>query len=187
MMAQRNNNEFFKDVGILTLSIVLMIIIVRNNVFAYILTATQGITFLSSFIAGIFFTSVFTAAPAAGALIEIFQNSSLVPVACIAAIGSVCGDYIMFKFMRDTFSEYVLGMMHLQGVRKKIRHVLKPRLFKRFIFVLGALIIASPLPDELGLAMLGLSKTKTSWFLPLSFLCNFAGILLLGIAARALM
>ncbi|MCI0558491.1 MAG: hypothetical protein MN733_08355 [Nitrososphaera sp.] len=186
-MTKFTNNEFFKDIGILVLSILVAIVLVQTRVLAQILTATQGITFLSSFVAGIFFTSIFTTAPAIAALIEIAQTSSLVWVSFFGAFGAMCGDFLMFRFMRDRFSEHLLHTIHLQGARRRLKHFLKPRLFRRLTFVIGGLIIASPLPDELGLTLLGLSKTKTSWFLPLAFVCNFAGILLVGLVARALL
>jgi hypothetical protein len=45
--------------------------------------------------------------------------------------------------------------------------------------ILGALIIASPLPDEFGLALLGLSRTRISILIPVSFIMNFLGVYLL--------
>ena len=50
--------------------------------------------------------------------------------------------------------------------------------------VLGTLVIASPLPDELGVAMLGLAKTDKKSFLIISYLGNFLGILAIGGVAR---
>jgi len=47
-------------------------------------------------------------------------------------------------------------------------------------------VVASPIPDELGLAMMGLSKMRTSLFVPVSLVMNSAGILLVGLVARAL-
>ena len=59
----------------------------------------------------------------------------------------------------------------------------KLRSFRWLTFFAGGFIIASPLPDELGIALLGFSKLKTSLFVPLSFTFNFLGICLIGIAA----
>ena len=61
------------------------------------------------------------------------------------------------------------------------------RIFRWLIAFLGALIIASPLPDELGLTMMGFSKIKTSLFIPISFLLNSLGILIIGLIAKAVM
>jgi hypothetical protein len=46
------------------------------------------------------------------------------------------------------------------------------------------LIIASPFPDELGLMLMGLSKTNTKVFILLSFVLNFIGILVMGLLLR---
>lgn len=65
--------------------------------------------------------------------------------------------------------------------------IFRLRIFRWSIAFLGALVIASPLPDELGLMMLGFSKIKTSFFVPISFLLNFLGILVIGLIAKAIM
>src|SRR3989304_3240061 len=52
------------------------------------------------------------------------------------------------------------------------------RFFRWLIAFLGALVIASPLPDELGLMMMGFSKMRTLFFIPISFLLNSLGILI---------
>ncbi len=73
-----------------------------------------------------------------------------------------------------------------QGAGKRIKLLLKLKFFRWLTFLAGGLIIASPLPDELGISLLGFSKMKTSWFIPLSFAFNFIGILLIGWVAKAL-
>ena len=52
--------------------------------------------------------------------------------------------------------------------------------------MLGGIIIASPFPDELGISLLGFTKTKTNAFIPVSLVFNFIGILLIGIVARTI-
>jgi hypothetical protein len=42
--------------------------------------------------------------------------------------------------------------------------------------VVGALVIASPLPDELGITLLGIARLRNWQFVVLSFIFNFAGI-----------
>ncbi|MFH1990444.1 MAG: hypothetical protein ABIJ19_01135 [Patescibacteria group bacterium] len=70
---------------------------------------------------------------------------------------------------------------------EKLISIFKLRIFRWSLAFLGALVIASPLPDELGLMMLGFSKMKTSLFVPVSFLFNSLGILIIGLIARAVM
>ena len=61
----------------------------------------------------------------------------------------------------------------------------KLKFFRWLTFLVGGLIIASPLPDELGISILGFSKMKVSWFIAISLVFNFIGILLIGVVARA--
>jgi hypothetical protein len=90
---------------------------------------------------------------------------------------------IIFRFFKDSLAEDVLYLIKITGFKKLIP-IFRSKFFKWTVPVLGALIIASPFPDELGLVMLGLSKTKTLIFVPLSFALNFSGILILGLIAK---
>ena len=71
------------------------------------------------------------------------------------------------------------------GLLHSTRELLKVPWLRGLLFLLGGLIIASPLPDELGISLFGFSKAKTSWFVPLSFTFNFIGIVLIGLVAQA--
>ncbi len=162
------------------------IILIESNVLSEILDSTKDLVFVGSFIAGLFFTSIFTTAPAMVTLGEIAQGHSIILNAVIGALGAVLGDLIIFRFVKDRFSEHLTDLLATQGGGRRLRALLKRRSFRWITFLLGGLIIASPLPDELGVSLLGFSKMRASGFVILSFLGNFLGILLIGLAARAL-
>lgn len=182
----RKNNFLLQDVAIVVLSIIIAVILVKTNVLIRILTSTQELELLGSFIAGMFFTSVFTTAPAIVTLGEIAKANSILPTAIFGAMGAVVGDLIIFRFVRDRFSEHLTEIIKHQGAGKRIKLLLKLKIFRWLTFLAGGLIIASPFPDELGISLLGFSKMRTSWFIPLSFTFNFIGILLIGWVAKAL-
>lgn len=73
-----------------------------------------------------------------------------------------------------------------QGSIKRIKAVFRLRFFRWLTWLLGGLIIASPLPDELGIGLLGFSKMKLAAFIPLSLIFNSLGILVIGLVARSL-
>ena len=133
-----------------------------------------GNEILASFFSGIFFTSIFTIAPASIALTNI-SGTSMIAISFWGALGALCGDLILFFFIRDRFAKDVMASMKPSVIRT---------IFRTFHFgfmkwlspIIGALIIASPLPDEFGLALLGFSKTKLSLLIPISFVMNFVGI-----------
>lgn len=184
-MSSRNSGNLIKDIGLIALSVLIAVILVKIDFFDDILAASGQVTYLGSFIAGLFFTSVFTTAPAIAALGEISLRESLWVTALLGGLGAMCGDYIIFRFMRDTFSEHLSGLVRTKGMKMRLKHLVRSRSFRWLTFLLGGLIIASPLPDELGLSLLGFSKIRTSWFVALSFSFNFIGIVLIGLITRS--
>ena len=90
----------------------------------------------------------------------------------------MCGDLILFFFIRDRFYNDIVNSIK----PKTIKHILRSFHFgflKWIAPIVGALIIASPLPDEFGIALLSMSKVKTAVLMPVSFIMNALGIYLL--------
>jgi hypothetical protein len=180
------NGFLLQDIVIIVLSVFVAVILVKTEVLTKILTSTKELELVGSFVAGIFFTSVFTVAPAVATLGEIAQADSIILTAVFGGMGAVVGDLIIFRFIRDRFSEHLMELIKHQGAGKRIKALFKLRFFRWLTFFVGGLIIASPLPDELGISLLGFSKMKTLWFIPLSFTFNFIGIFLIGLIVKNL-
>ena len=178
-------NNLVRDLVLVIFSVFIAIILAKTGALESLITSTQEMRFVGSFIAGIFFVSIFTAAPATVALGEIAQSNSVIMTAILGGLGALIGDLIIFRFVKGRVSE---PFSYLTKVSKaeRIVSIFKLKLFRWIIPFIGALIIASPLPDEIGVAMLGLSKMKNSYFILLSFVLNSAGILIIGLIAKAL-
>jgi hypothetical protein len=177
--------NLWRDLVIILLSIAITVLLVEMGALAEFFSLTQGRAILGSFVAGIFFTSVFTLAPAAITLASIANFAPALTVALWGGLGAMFGDLLLFLFIRDVFVDDLEGV----AIARKIkRYLLRPHAgFLRWILpVLGALIIASPLPDEIGLALLGFSKMKTMYVLPVAFVMNFLGIFAIAYAAQHL-
>ena len=172
-----------KDTTIISLSIVLAIIVAEINLVERLLLASEDVRIVGSFIAGLFFTSLFTTAPAIVILGEISQVEPVFIVAIVGAVGAVIGDLLIFYLFRDHISNDLDGLIGKIG-NNPIRIILKNRGFRWAGILIGALIIASPFPDELGIAMMGVSKLNLRLFIPISFIFNFLGILAIGFASR---
>lgn len=134
-----------------------------------------GDSVIASFISGLFFTSVFTVAPASVALAQVGQEASAMTVALWGALGAMCGDLLLFYFIRDRFAEDLLNSLK-PSVVKHIFSSFHFGFLKWLSPLVGAFIIASPLPDEMGLALMGMSKVKTAVLMPVSFVMNAVGI-----------
>ncbi len=146
--------------------------------------AGEGVLFVS-LVAGLFFTSLLTTAPAIAVLGELSLEGNIFFIALAGALGAMVGDYLMFMFVRDRVSRDASYLLRGPRVRRAL-HIFKSRHFRRVLPVVGALIIASPLPDELGLALLGVSQMSTVRFFIIAYSMNFLGIMFVGLAARGL-
>lgn len=187
-MKKRNGNEnhILSDVAIIVLSVLVAVLLVRTSVFASLLASSGEMGILGAFVAGMFFTSIFTTAPAIAALGEVSILQGIFHTALFGAMGSVLGDLIIFRFVRNRFSEHVSEILTHQSVWRRFHLLFKRRFFRWFTFFIGGFILASPLPDELGIAILGFSKMRVKYFVLLSFIFNFLGILAIGLVAHSL-
>lgn len=183
-MTRQEKRDLFQDLAIIFFSIVIALFLVKSNVLIDVLESSQKLKWFGSFLAGMFFTSILTTVPATVTLGEIAQNNSLWLTALFGGLGAVVGDLIIFRFVRDRVGEHLQGLLGHQTVSQRFKALFRFKTMRWLTFLAGGLIIASPLPDELGIGLLGFSKTKTALFLPLSFACNFIGILIVGLAAR---
>ncbi|OGI98234.1 hypothetical protein A3H53_03790 [Candidatus Nomurabacteria bacterium RIFCSPLOWO2_02_FULL_40_10] len=183
----KNSDKIFllQDIAIIILSIILAVILVKTDALIKILTSAKELELLGSFIAGIFFTSIFTTAPAIVTLGEIAQTNSIISTALFGGVGAAIGDLIIFHFIRSRFSHHLPELSAYRSIKQKVKFMAKLKFFRWLTFLVGGLIIASPLPDELGISILGFSKMKVSWFIAISLVFNFIGILLIGVVARA--
>lgn len=164
------------DLAILILSIALAVALARMGVFAHLFTLAQSFVLVGAFIAGIFFTSMFTVAAASIALVELGTGSNMMAVAVVGALGAVFGDMLLFLFIRDNLSTDLREILRASSYHKLIAHFHGGAL--RWLSpLIGAFVIASPLPDELGLGLMGMSKMRSAVMLPISFTMNFLGIL----------
>lgn len=177
--------KLLRDLLFVGASVVLAYFLVQSGTLHELLVSVRSVALWGPLLAGFFFTSAFTTPFAMVTLGEMSLSMPLLHVALVGALGSLAGDLALFFFLKDTFGrdlhEYLKRHPH-----RRIRKFFHLRLFRWLTPVLGALIIASPLPDELGLAMMGVARIKLRVLIPISLVLNFAGIVLIGLIANAL-
>jgi hypothetical protein len=163
------------DLLILVASILLAFALVEAGAFTWLLSLSEGLELVAAFTAGVLFTSMFTIAAATVAFVEIGNSSNVLLISLVGALGAVCGDMLLFLFIRDTLAEDLRTVVRGRQI-KKIFAYFHGGIFRWLSPVLGALIIASPFPDELGLALMGMSKVRSLYMIPITFVMNFIGI-----------
>jgi hypothetical protein len=184
MKRSRARRELLKDLLIIGIGVMLALYLSTSGIIDQVI-GIIGNTAAASFICGIFFTSVFTLGPASVALASIAETGPLSEIAVWGALGAVCGDLVLFFFIRDHFVEHLKKSLRPARI-KNIVSSFHLGFMKWLSPIIGALIIASPLPDEFGVALLGMSKIRVAVLIPVSFVMNVLGIYLLVWAAGLL-
>lgn len=173
------------DLFVITASIYLAIYLAHSGAIHWLLELAGDNVLLISLIAGIFFTSFFTTPPAIAVFAGLAGHGNIFLIAAIGGLGAVLGDSLLFFFVRERVAKDASALM--TGPRlKRVLRVLKKRRFRRILPVIGALIIASPFPDEIGLALIGVSTLSRPQFLLLSYCMNTIGILAILLLSSAL-
>lgn len=133
---------------------------------------------LAEILAGVLYTSFLTSPISVAMLIVLAQENNPIITALLAGLGAASADLFMVRFFRKELSSnlnLVSGPLRFQQINKLLQ-----MLHLDFIVpLIGAIIVASPFPDELGLMMLGVSKLKFQEIALLTYILNTAGILLI--------
>ncbi len=164
---------------ILILTFVLAYILFMGREYFIFYGYLHKLGYFGIFILGMFFAYGFTAAPATALMLAIAKDHNLIIAGFFGGLGALISDLIIFSFIRSEFRDEILKF-------KKEKFVmdfyvkLNPVFREYFLPVLSGFIIASPLPDEIGVILLASSfKISTRIFALISFLLNTAGILII--------
>jgi len=145
----------------------------------------SSLGYLGTFIAGILFAYGFTAAPATAILLILADEQSIYLSAVIAGLGALAGDLIIFNLVKESFADEIERLS-----KEKILtflHLKTPSIIKKyFLPVFAGFIIASPLPDEIGVSLLAASgRIPAKTFSILSYLLNTAGIFIILLIGKS--
>lgn len=133
--------------------------------------------YLASVIAGILFVTTFTATTGALMLTILVKLVPWWELVILAGAGAVIADMTILNVVRNDLLEEIEDILN-EFHGKKLIHIFHTKAFRWTLPVIGAIIIASPLPDELGVGLLGISKIKPHHFAFLSYVLNTVGILI---------
>lgn len=158
-------------------------------IFAYLLfksrnyqpfhTLLLSFGYLGVFFAGVLYTYSFTS-PLATAILLIFATEqNVILAAFIAGLGALIGDLTIFKFIRFEFQDE-FKRLSKQKLFHHSRNKIIKKIKKYFVIILAGLIIASPLPDEIGVSLLaGATPISQKRFSIFSYICNTLGIFII--------
>lgn len=190
-----------RNILFLIISFIVAYYLFRNPQIVSFVEDLGYIGYPATFVAGLLFSYGITTAPAIAILFDMGRAYNPFLVAAIGATGSVIGDYIIFKFVRDRLLKEILllskeiknltkpisVLFFWEELRIRIWHgVSKSKIWHLLVPVFAGLIIASPLPDEIGVAIFGAIRFDVKKFIVIAYALHFIGILLVAFASRVL-
>lgn len=168
----------FKNITFLLLSLIAAYYFFQNENIHSLLLHLGKFGYVSAFLAGMLFVSTFTISIGAIMLLVLLEYLNPVEICIIAGMGSVVSDVMIFRYIKTAgFLKEIKAFYKYFG-GNKISHLFHTKYFGWTLPVIGALLIASPLPDELGVSLMGISKMKTIQFMFIAFLLDSIGIFL---------
>lgn len=173
----------YKNLTLAFLGVLVALWLSKFGIFHEFLTHLGSAGYAGAFVAGILFVSTFTVATGAVILFTLAEYLHPLEIALLAGLGSVIGDLIIFHLVRDDLASEIKSLYNRFGGRQ-ITRLLHTKYFNWTLPVVGAILIASPLPDEIGVSLMGIAKMKTYQFILISFVLNMLGIFLLVLSAQ---
>jgi hypothetical protein len=137
--------------------------------------------YITAFFGGMLFAFGFGAPFGVALLLTIADDVNILFAGVVGGFGALLSDYLLFRFIRVTFADEI-DRLRCSRPFGLINGVVKKRLPPKVVFYVSAgiagFVIASPLPDEIGVTILaGLAKVGEKAFVLISFSLNTIGIL----------
>ncbi len=175
---------------LLAITFVLAYVLFTEESFAGIREVILSSGYVGVFIAGLFFSYGFTAGPATATLLLLAKEQNILLAGLIGGFGALIADMIIFKFVRHSLADEIEELRHekiVKGVSAEI-YAMTPNAFKKYLIpVVAGFIIASPLPDEVGITLFAASEDiSAKVFSIISYSLNTVGIIVILLIGKAI-
>lgn len=167
----------------LFLSILIAYFLFSNPVVNYWVSSLEEANiYLGSLAAGILLTFGFSAPFSIGFFVSMASKNIFI-LALLGGVGAMIGDLIIFSTVKYSFQDEFERLKKTKVLRE-IEKIVKdnPHVLIRhyFLYVIAGILIAAPLPDEIGVSMLaGLTTVKQSALAAVSFVLHTIVIFLI--------
>lgn len=170
---------------LLAIGVLIAIILAENDTFHSFLLHLGTLEYIGIVLGGMLFVSSFTVAIGVVIIGILAQDLHPLTIGLIGGIGAVIGDLLIFKYVRNHLKDELKLLFGKEGT-SYVREVIHSKYITWTLPIIGIFIIASPLPDELGISLLGLTKMSETKFIIISYISNVLGILAVAAIAKVL-
>jgi hypothetical protein len=176
----------YKHTTIAILGITIFVILLDGAVLNGLFQFIERLDYLGGLIAGLLLASFFTAAPAIVLVVHLAQNN-LDPLilAVLIGLGSALADLFLILFFEERIYHELVPVF--RRLRFKWAGRKRPRRRRKMsapLLLLGSFIIMTPLPDEVGIGLLGISRFPQIFIFIICLALNTLGAALTILTVR---
>ena len=165
-----------RNVILLVLSLIFAIVFATSPLLNNLLNYFSPHPLITAFIGGMLFTSTFTVATGVILLLKLVGFYSPILVILLAGLGAAFCDYLVFILVKDKAPTHVSLIYKNMFNHSHLHKILHTHYFAWTLPVLGAIIMATPLPDELAISLMSLSKLTGFKFVFIAFTSHLVGM-----------
>ena len=151
--------------------------------FEKIFSGIGGFGFAGVAVSGLMYSFSFTSAIATASFLHLNNLYNPVFLAVLGGASAMLGDILLFDFLKTGFLDEIKMLFRNLTGRFPFKHLSslsQSRWFLPLGILIGFIIIISPLPDEIGVAILAFYNLRFRNFAGLTFLLNGLGIYLIS-------
>ncbi len=167
-------------------------VLYQIGMFSWLDGNLHGFGYPGAFAAGLLFSYGFTTPFAIAAFVAMAHDVNPFIAAPIAGAGAFLSDLVIFELLRFSFFGNELERLRhasiIDRIHRALHHETTPEYIRRIsLWTMAGLVIASPLPDEIGVALLsGTTKMSERAFSVICFTMNTLGILAVLLLAKTI-
>jgi uncharacterized membrane protein YdjX (TVP38/TMEM64 family) len=142
--------------------------------------------YLGTFLAGLLYPYALTSAAGTGILLVLAKEQNILLAEVIAGIGALISDVILFFFVKHGFSDEVYKLSKekiVRSINRRIPDSIRVYLIAAF----ASLLIASPLPTEIGIMLMtSIKNVSFKKFIILVYLLHASAIFIILLIGKSI-
>lgn len=138
-------------------------------------------SFLAAFLTGLLFISFFTVATGAAIFLLLAETTNPLTLILLGGLGAVLGDMVIYLFVKKNLISEIEDVYKTHG-GNHLYTLFHTKYFHWLLPVFGAILLAQPFPDRLGVSIVHLAHMKLWRFILYAFLIDSLAISLVLLA-----
>jgi hypothetical protein len=176
----------YPRISLFILSLIVAYLLFSYRSFAPLHNTLILLGYFGTFLTGILYAYGFTAPPATAILLVLAGNQNILFAGLVAGFGALLSDLIIFVFIRHSFTDEIERLSRekiFQCISKKVSSALQ----RYMLIAFASFLIASPLPTEIGVALLASVKSfSIKKFAIVAYLLHATGIFVILLIGRSI-